>query len=136
MPTIIGYGLEGALKFGSYESLKPAMAGALAWCGLSSELSTSLGPIAAAVIAGGLASVVLAPAEATRIRMVSDPQYEGLGLLGAASQLYVTDGPAGLLRGVLSGSIRLQERLHTAGLAASPICNFCRLVEESVHHCF
>ena len=67
--------------------------------GLTAEQSASIGPISAAVIAGGLASLVLAPAEATRIRMVSDPSYKGLGLLGAASKLYDDEGASGLLRG-------------------------------------
>jgi len=63
-------GAEGALKFGAYEALKPSAAAQLSALGLGAEQSASLGPIAAAVVAGGLASLVLAPAEATRIRMV------------------------------------------------------------------
>ena len=90
-PTVIGYGAEGALKFGTYEALKPAAA---------QLLGASLGPIASAVVAGGLASLVLAPTEATRIRMVSDPTYAARGFLGAATRLYETEGAAGLLRGV------------------------------------
>ena len=78
-PTVVGYGSEGALKFGAYEALKPAAASALLALGLGVEQSASLGPIASAVVAGGLASLVLAPAEATRIRMVSDPSYAAEG---------------------------------------------------------
>ena len=47
---IVGYGLEGALKFGSYEALKPVAAALLTSLGLSSAQSTSFGPIAAAVV--------------------------------------------------------------------------------------
>ena len=65
LPTIAGYGAEGALKFGAYESLKPVTAGALAALGLAAEQVASLGPLASAIVAGGLASLVLAPAEAT-----------------------------------------------------------------------
>ena len=100
VPTIVGYGLEGALKFGTYEALKPSAATVLLALGLPADQSSSIGPIAAAVIAGGLASLVLAPAEATRIRMVSDPTYNGLNLLSAATRLYEKEGSAGLLRGV------------------------------------
>ena len=41
----------------------------------------------------------------------------------------------GLLRRVMSGSIRLQKRLHVAGLAACSLCPFCGLCDESVRHC-
>ena len=99
-PTVVGYGAEGALKFGTYEALKPMAVGVLAGLGLGAEQAASLGPISSAIVAGGLASLVLAPAEATRIRMVSDASYAELGLLGAASKLYEAEGSAGLLRGV------------------------------------
>ena len=42
---------------------------------------------------------------------------------------------AGLLRGLLCGSIRLRERLHTAGLADSPVCAFCGEQAETLEHC-
>ena len=42
----------------------------------------------------------------------------------------------GVLRSILSGSIRLQDRLHKAGLNESPICLFCGLEPETVEHCF
>lgn len=100
VPTVVGYGAEGAFKFGAYEALKPSAAATLVGLGLGADESASAGPICAAIVAGGLASLVLAPAEATRIRMVSDPQYSGLGLLGAASRLYDREGASGLLRGV------------------------------------
>ena len=32
--------------------------------------------------------------------MVSDPEYAGLGFVGAGSRLYDSEGAAGLLRGV------------------------------------
>ena len=88
-PTIVGYGLEGACKFGVYESLKPSLA----------SLGPEVGPILAAIVAGGLASLVLAPVEATRIRMVTDSSYNK-GLLDAASRLLNEEGADSLLRGV------------------------------------
>ena len=98
-PTAVGYGLEGALKFGCYESIKAPMAELLGAVGADGS-SSALGPILAAVLAGGLASVVLAPAEATRIRLVSDPRFAGVGTLDAASRIIAQDGAAGLFRGV------------------------------------
>ena len=129
VPTVVGYGAEGALKFGVYELLKPSTSMLLSSIGLGAEQVgllepptescpplhfaaialtpigwhlqvSSLGPISAAIVAGGLASLVLAPAEATRIRMVSDERYAGLSLSAAATTLYEAEGPAGLLRGV------------------------------------
>ena len=41
----------------------------------------------------------------------------------------------GMLRSVLSGSIRLQRRLHDARLAASPVCVFCGMCDETLRHC-
>ena len=42
----------------------------------------------------------------------------------------------GMLRGIISGSVRLQQRLHQANLADSALCPFCGLEEESLEHCF
>jgi hypothetical protein len=64
------------------------------------EGSDALGPVAAAITAGGIASLVLAPAEATRIRQVTDPAYAGDSMLDAAARLAADEGTAGLLRGV------------------------------------
>ena len=87
-PTIVSYGLEGACKFGVYESLKPSLA----------SLGPEIGPILAAIVAGGV-TLVLAPVEATRIRMVTDSSYNK-GLLDAASRLLNEEGADSLLRGV------------------------------------
>ena len=43
---------------------------------------------------------------------------------------------AGMLRGILSGSIRLRKRLCEAGLADSSVCQFCGMCDETVEHCF
>ena len=42
----------------------------------------------------------------------------------------------GLLRSILSGSVRLGEGLHKAGLWQSATCPFCKLETESLAHCF
>jgi len=67
VPTLIGYGLEGALKFGSYEMLKPLFA--------QLTRSAFFNCILASCVAGAIAAVVLCPAEEVRIRMVDDPDY-------------------------------------------------------------
>lgn len=66
-PTCIGYGLEGALKFGCYELAKPIFK--------SVTPSDFVNALLASTVAGGIAALVLCPPEDVRIRMVSDPSY-------------------------------------------------------------
>jgi len=66
-PTCAGYGVEGALKFGVYEVLKPLFA--------QMSPNKMLNMLAASVVAGAVASVVLCPAEEVRIVQVSNPDY-------------------------------------------------------------
>lgn len=68
-PTVLGYGLEGAAKFGLYESLKPAMVRIL------HVESNALPYLIASVVAGAAASAILCPLERTRIRMVTETQH-------------------------------------------------------------
>lgn len=84
-PTVIGYGIEGALKFGVYETLKPIFLSAL------SGGSNGEAYLAAAVCAGALASVILCPMEETRIRLVTDPTF-GKGLLDGLPKLLKEEG--------------------------------------------
>lgn len=56
-PTIVGYGLEGGLKFGIYEAMKPNFVNMLA----SVTDSNTVPFLAASVVAGGIASIVLCP---------------------------------------------------------------------------
>ena len=80
-------------------------AGALETLGLAAEQAASLGPLGSAVVAGGLASLVLAPAEATRIRMVSDAAYADLGLRGSLHNM-TRPGLAGLAAALLAPTHR------------------------------
>ena len=85
-PTVVGYGLEGALKFGVYESLKPT------FIGLFPEGVDPTEPyLAAAVVAGALASIVLCPMEETRIRLVTDSNF-GKGLIDGLPRLLREEG--------------------------------------------
>lgn len=82
-PTVIGYGIEGALKFGVYESLKPVF--------LSVFPVQNEAYLAAAVCAGAIASIILCPIEETRIRLVTDPDF-GQGLLDGLPRLVKEEG--------------------------------------------
>ena len=63
-PTVVGYGIEGALKFGLYETFK-VLFGTL-------TASKFVNFLLASVVAGAVASIVLCPMEEARIKMVGD----------------------------------------------------------------
>lgn len=76
-PTLLGYGLEGALKFGLYETLKPTLFGILG----TSDAAIPF--LLASIAAGAAASIVLCPMEQLRIRAVADSSFSGLNILVA-----------------------------------------------------
>lgn len=93
-PTVMGYGLEGAAKFGLYESLKPTLAEML-------NLGTpNVAYIIASVIAGGAASVILCPLERTRIRLVTDPDFSKYNILTGIQRLIEESGAINLFYGL------------------------------------
>ena len=93
-PTVVGYGLEGAAKFGLYESLKPEIANLL-------NLDTPTIPfIIASVVAGGVASIILCPLERTRIRLLTDPDFSKYNLLTGIPRLVEESGVVGLFYGL------------------------------------
>jgi len=92
-PTVVGYGIEGAMKFGVYEVMKPVMAALL-------QQRTTLAYILASIIAGAVASILLCPMEAARIRVVTDPEYKGMGLLQTLPKLIKEDSLFGLFGGI------------------------------------
>ena len=90
VPTLVGYGIEGALKFGIYEVSKPLVIAAFQQ--LNAKLNRSGGAgalpyLLASIMAGAVASLVLVPMESTRIRMVTDSSFEGIGLLRGLAKL-------------------------------------------------
>ena len=83
-PTVVGYGLEGALKFGAYETFKVVFK--------SLTPHQFLNFLAASVVAGAIASIVLCPMEDTRIRMVGDASYANENLVSALVRIVKEDG--------------------------------------------
>lgn len=79
----MGYGIEGALKFGFYEFFKPVFG--------NLTPNAFLNFLLASVVAGAVASVVLCPCEDARIRMVSEPHF-ATGLVDALVKLIKEDG--------------------------------------------
>ena len=93
-PTVIGYGIEGALKFGLYESLKPFFVGIF-----PANVDPAEPYLAAAVCAGAVASLILCPMEETRIRLLSDPDFAS-GLLDGLPRLLKEDGVLSPFKGL------------------------------------
>jgi solute carrier family 25 phosphate transporter 3 len=97
-PTVVGYGIEGAMKFGIYEVLKPVFADMM---GGGSEKNKSVAYIAASVVAGAVASAFLCPMESTRIRIVTSKDYaDNQGLLTALPKLVREEGILSLFGGM------------------------------------
>ena len=91
-PTVVGYGMEGAMKFGVYEVLKPVFQNALESLRGSNKDATAAAYICASVVAGAVASAFLCPMESTRIKIVTDPDYKGLNMVEAFQKLCNEDG--------------------------------------------
>jgi solute carrier family 25 phosphate transporter 3 len=89
-PTVVGYGIEGAMKFGVYEICKPIF-NAL-FLGSSSEEKSAVAFLLASITAGAIAALILCPMESTRIRIVTDPAFAGKGLLTGLSKLVTEEG--------------------------------------------
>lgn len=104
-PTFFGYLLEGAIKFGVYEVLKPVVAQTLTnLAGLSIYLAFVDSRVAAfaisAAVSGVAASIMLCPMEALRIRRVADSQ-SGAGWMFTGYQILRTEGVLALSKGMI-----------------------------------
>ncbi|KAL3908310.1 MAG: hypothetical protein SGARI_003120 [Bacillariaceae sp.] len=93
-PTIVGYGFEGAAKFGLYEALKPEMTRLL-----HLQDSPTVPYLIASVVAGAVAALLLCPMEKTRIRMVTDPDF-ATNLLTGIRRLAEESGAGSLFGGL------------------------------------
>lgn len=75
-PTGIGYFVEGGMKFGIYEALKPILVSTSVFLYGTSTDST-FGPyLVASVTAGAVASILLCPMEDARIKLVTNPDFQ------------------------------------------------------------
>lgn len=91
VPTVVGYGLEGAAKFGCYEVLKPVFGNFI------SDQATAF--IFASVVAGAIAALMLCPAESARIKIVTDKSYADESFLSALSRIVKEDGVGSIFAG-------------------------------------
>lgn len=88
-PTVAGYFLQGAFKFGGYEFFKKQH---IDYLGLetASNYRTAV-YLASSAAAEFFADIALCPLEATRIRLVSQPTYAS-GLISGFSKMLSTEG--------------------------------------------
>jgi len=97
-PTLYGYFLQGACKFGIYEYLKDQASKRVA----PDTLHQYKLPVyaAASAVAETVGSTLLTPWEAVRIRQVSKPDYAP-SMLGVFSRMHREEGMKGLYRGLI-----------------------------------
>ena len=100
-PTIVGYGIEGSMKFGCYEIGKVLFTNLLAKNGDSTQIPP-LAFILASITAGGVAAILLCPLESLRIKQVTDKSYSQTSLLGGLAQLVKNDGIFQLFSGLMA----------------------------------
>jgi len=95
-PTVLGYSLQGAFKFGGYELFKKTFIEQL---GYDTAKSYKNGVyIASAASAEFFADIALCPLEATRIRLVSQPTFAN-GLIGGFSRILKEEGVGSFYNG-------------------------------------
>lgn len=103
-PTAFGYLFEGAVKFGTYEVLKPFFKSLLSGLAMSTSIaffnSQILSFVLCGAAAGVAASIMLCPMEAIRIRMVSEPGFVSGGWLKAGYKILKLEGVTGLCKGM------------------------------------
>lgn len=104
-PTTFGYLLEGAIKFGVYEILKPALK---SWLSAIASLSSSLvflkAPfysfVLSGIVSGLAASFILCPMEVIRIRLVAEPHYTSGNWLRGGYKILRKEGVNGFSKGL------------------------------------
>ncbi|KXN68983.1 mitochondrial phosphate carrier protein [Conidiobolus coronatus NRRL 28638] len=96
-PTIGGYFIQGAFKFGGYEFFKKTFIDALG-VETATQNRTAVYLVSSA-FAEFIADIFLCPLEATRIRLVSQPSF-ATGLVGGFTRILKEEG---VLRGFYSG---------------------------------
>lgn len=95
-PTLLGYSLQGAFKFGGYEVFKKGFIDTFGYDN-ACKYKTAI-YIGSAAIAEFFADIALCPLEATRIRLVSQPNFSN-GLIGAFTKILKQEGVGSFYNG-------------------------------------
>lgn len=91
--TLIGYSIQGSLKYGLYAMFKATLAAALP------QASIFVVWVLASIAADVFASTALCPLEATRIRLVADPSF-AKGTVDGLMRMVTSEGAASIFRGM------------------------------------
>jgi solute carrier family 25 (mitochondrial phosphate transporter), member 3 len=104
-PTTFGYLMEGSIKFGIYEVLKPVSGRVMATLSRITSLavldSTVLAFVLCGIVSGMAASVVLCPMEALRIRLVAEPDLAPGGWIEGGLKMLKFEGVSALWKGMM-----------------------------------
>lgn len=103
-PTVLGYFLQGAFKFGGYEFFKQQ---AIDWLGdEAASRNRHTVYLTSSAIAEFLGDIALCPLEAVRIRLVSEPTF-ARGVWDGFRKMAIEEGTGGLYSGL--GPILLKQ---------------------------
>merc|ERR1712080_655770 len=95
-PTILGYSMQGAFKFGGYELFKKQFIEFLGYEKAKNYKNSIY--IGSAALAEFFADIALCPLEATRIRLVSQPTFAN-GLVSGFSRILKEEGAGSFYNG-------------------------------------
>lgn len=95
-PTVLGYSLQGCFKFGGYELFKKNFT-ELVGIDTAKQYKNSV-YMGSAALAEFFADIALCPLEATRIRLVSQPNFAN-GLIGGFSRILKEEGVGSFYNG-------------------------------------
>lgn len=95
-PTAAGYFLQGAFKFGGYELFKQQFINVLGYETASNNRTAVY--LGSAAFAEFFADIALCPLEATRIRLVSQPDFAN-GLVSGLGKIASNEGLAAFYSG-------------------------------------
>ncbi|CAG85488.1 DEHA2B12188p [Debaryomyces hansenii CBS767] len=95
-PTVLGYSLQGCFKFGGYELFKKNFT-ELVGVDTAKKYKNSV-YMGSAALAEFFADIALCPLEATRIRLVSQPNFAN-GLIGGFSRILKEEGVGSFYNG-------------------------------------
>lgn len=104
-PTMVGYLIEGSIKFGTYEALKPLITRLFAFVASLSPLlrgfqSQLLSFVVCASLSGLAASIMLCPMEAIRIRQVAHPESFEHGWVKGGYKMLQQEGVSSMYKGI------------------------------------
>lgn len=120
-PTVVGYGIEGAMKFGVYEVAKPIFAS------LMDQENKKIAFLLASILAGAVAALLLCPMESLRIKQVTDPGYADESLITGLPKLIGAEGFIALFGGVAAMLAKQVSSLYFFFFFEYLVCALCHV---------